>query len=38
MAFPGRPQTFALENCRGLLSKLEREIERFRRAGDEIED
>jgi hypothetical protein len=38
MAFPGRPQTFALENCRDLLNKLQREIKRFRQAGNEIED
>jgi hypothetical protein len=30
MPLPGREQTFALENCRDLLSKLEREIERYR--------
>ena len=29
MALPGRDKTFALENCRDLLRKLEREIERF---------
>jgi hypothetical protein len=38
MAFPGRPQTFALENCRDLLNKLEREIVRFNAAGNDIED
>jgi hypothetical protein len=38
MAFPGRAQTFALEDCRGLLDKLKREIERFVAAGDDIED
>jgi hypothetical protein len=37
MAFPGRPQTFALENCRDLLNKLKREIERFSAAGNNIE-
>jgi hypothetical protein len=37
MAFPGRPQTFALENCRDLLNKLKREIERFGAAGNNIE-
>ena len=30
MAFPSQPQTFALENCRSLLDKLEREIKRLR--------
>ena len=29
MALPGREKTFALENCRGLLEKLRREIKRF---------
>jgi hypothetical protein len=37
MALPGRPQTFALENCRDLLNKLKREIERFSAAGNNIE-
>jgi hypothetical protein len=32
MALPGRSQTFALENCRDLLNKLEREAERFANA------
>jgi hypothetical protein len=29
MALPSRPQTFAYENCRELLMKLEREIDRY---------
>ena len=29
MALPGRNQTFAYENCREMLNKLEREIERY---------
>lgn len=29
MALPARDKTFALENCRDLLSKLDREIDRF---------
>jgi hypothetical protein len=29
MALPGRDQTFAYENCREMLNKLEREIERY---------
>jgi len=29
MALPTRPQTFAFENCRELLTKLEREIYRY---------
>jgi len=37
MAFPGRPQTFAMENCRDLLNKLKRENERFSAAGNNIE-
>ena len=32
MAFPGRPHTFALENCRNLLDKLKREIDRLKSA------
>ena len=35
MAFPGRPQTFALENCRNLLDKLKREIDRLISAADD---
>jgi hypothetical protein len=34
MALPGRDKTFALENCRALLGKLEREIERFKETED----
>lgn len=30
MPIPGRDHTFALEDCRALLSKLEREIERYK--------
>jgi Phage integrase family len=30
MPLPGRDHTFALEDCRALLSKLEREIERYK--------
>ena len=30
MALPSRKQTFAYENCRYLLDKLRREIERYR--------
>jgi hypothetical protein len=37
MALPGRDKTFALENCRDLLRKLEREIERFTAARDDVE-
>lgn len=37
MALPSRPHTFALENCRDLLNKLKREIERFSAAGNNIE-
>ena len=37
MALPGRDKTFALENCRDLLNKLKREIERFSAAGNNIE-
>jgi hypothetical protein len=29
MALPGRDQTFAYENCREMLNKLKREIERY---------
>jgi hypothetical protein len=29
MALPGRNKTFAFENCRALLDKLKREIERY---------
>jgi hypothetical protein len=32
MPLPGQPQTFAFPNCRGLLSKLEREIDRYSEA------
>jgi hypothetical protein len=35
MPLPGRDKTFALENCRDLLNKLEREIERFQAAHDD---
>src|SRR5262245_52210928 len=38
MALPGKDKTFALENCRNLLDKLKREIDRFQAAGNEIED
>lgn len=39
MALPGRPQTFAYENCRELLMKLEREIDRYYAvAGSEEDD
>jgi hypothetical protein len=38
MALPGRLHTFALENCRDLLNKLKREMERFSAAGTNIED
>ena len=37
MALPDRDKTFALENCRDLLRKLEREIERFTAARDDVE-
>jgi hypothetical protein len=37
MALPGRDKTFALENCRDLLRKLEREIERFSAAHADVE-
>jgi hypothetical protein len=30
MALPGRDQTFAYENCRDLLEKLDRELDRYR--------
>ena len=36
MALSGR-HNFALENCRDLLRKLEREIERFTAARDDVE-
>jgi hypothetical protein len=37
MALPSRDQTFAYENCRDLLEKLDREIERYRDvAGTEL--
>ncbi len=29
MPLPGRDKTFAFENCRCVLGKLEREIERY---------
>lgn len=32
MALPGRDKTFAFENCRDMLMKLEREIERYKTA------
>jgi hypothetical protein len=35
MAFPSRPHTFALENCRNLLDKLKREIDRLRSAASD---
>jgi hypothetical protein len=40
MALPGREKTFAYENCRDLLLKLKREIDRFgvARADGSIED
>ena len=40
MALPGRDKTFAFENCRDVLAKLEREISRFRMASnhDQIDD
>jgi hypothetical protein len=34
MPLPSRDKTFALESCRDLLNKLEREIERFRAASN----
>jgi hypothetical protein len=34
MPLPGRDKTFALENCRDLLNKLEREIDRLSAARD----
>jgi hypothetical protein len=37
MALPGREKTFALENCRDLLRKLEREIDRFVAAHTDVE-
>ena len=37
MALPGKEKTFALENCRDLLRKLEREIKRFVAAPDDVE-
>ena len=38
MALPSRPQTFAYENCRELLMKLEREIERYLSVAGSQED
>jgi hypothetical protein len=43
MALPGRAQTFAFENCREVLEKLRREIDRYRHAAsngrvDEMKD
>jgi hypothetical protein len=38
MALPTRDQTFALENCRDLLRKLEREIERSSAPACSVED
>ena len=35
MALPGRDQTFACENCREMLDKLKREIERYREVAGE---
>jgi hypothetical protein len=35
MALPGRAQTFAYENCREMLSKLKREIDRYREVAGE---
>ena len=35
MAFPSRPHTFALENCRNLLDKLKREIARLNGAASD---
>jgi hypothetical protein len=32
MALPGRAQTFAFENCRDMVEKLRREIDRYREA------
>jgi hypothetical protein len=37
MALPGRPHTFALENCRDLYNKLDREIDRFTAARNDID-
>ena len=37
MALPGREKTFALEDCRDVLRKLEREIERFGKDRTDIE-
>jgi hypothetical protein len=35
MALPGRAQTFAYENCRQILDKLKREIDRYREVAGE---
>jgi hypothetical protein len=37
MALPGKDKTFALDNCRELLRKLEREIKRFGQDRTDIE-
>jgi|GEM_PF-1910041 hypothetical protein len=37
MALPGKDKTFALDNCRDLLRKLEREIKRFGQDRTDIE-
>jgi hypothetical protein len=37
MALPGRDQTFACENCREMLDKLKREIERYREVAGVVE-
>ena len=38
MALPSRPQTFAYENCREFLMKLEREIDRYYEVAGSHED
>ncbi|MCP3460597.1 hypothetical protein [Bradyrhizobium sp. CCGUVB23] len=38
MALPSRAQTFAFENCRDLLDKLEREIDRYQKVDGRDED
>src|SRR5262245_51504026 len=35
MPLPGRPQTFALETCRDMLEKLDREASRFEAADNQ---
>ena len=37
MPLPGQEKTFALEDCRALLNKLKREIDRYNATSDNIE-